>query len=511
MEDNYLPKEPVYFPEVKSSFWDYGALILGKIGVVLLGLVSIALITRILGPEKYGRFSLFLMVAQFLMFALASWSSSAVIRFGKEEYIKENKINKVFWARTVILTFCFIFASLLILISRQPLISYIGIAPWMIWLVIAHFFIYSLSEFLHSIFQATNHLKTLALTEFFEFTVLVAGLILTKIFISSSLFVLAIVIGVYLLSKILVNSIFLFRLDLKIFFPIEIERAVIKRIFFFSYPLIFATIAGYVSSWVDIGVIKKYLDISRVGFYFLAFKIVNFLTYFGAILGTVFLPMMVGFLSRGRKDLIKLYTKRIIPQITFLWGIALFFVFIFSRPLIPVIFGKEFLPSILPFSILIIGSTARIFSHLHGTVLTTFELIKQITIINILMAGLNFGLDLLLVPLIGIEGAAIAKCLAFLFGGISYLFLTNHYLGLKEYKQLLIPLPFIMFFIVNILSPGLIYLIGGTIILVILMFLIAKYLDLVRQEDKKILEAIDMPIFLRKGIYKMIDKLSPVL
>jgi len=499
------------FKDVKSAFWDYSALILGKIGVALLVFVSLSFLTRILGPENYGKFSLFLMVTQVLIIVLVTWTSASIIRFGKEEYTREGKINEVFWSRTLILIPFFILGVLGVLLFKHQIISYIGMPSWIIWLTIAYFFIYSASEFLYYIFQATNHLKTLALVEFFENLFLVGGLILTKFFISSSVFILAIIIGIYILSKFLINLIFLFRLNLKIFFPIKIEKTVIKRILIFSYPLIFGAIAGYFSKWVDIGVIKKYLEVSQIGFFSLSFKISSLLGYFGFVLNIVLLPMMIGFLSRGRKDLINLYIRRIIPQVIFFWGIVLFFVFIFSQPLILILSGEEFSPSILPFTILIIGSFVSILSYLYGSVLVTFELIKQVTIINILMAGFNFGLDLLLVPQIGIQGAAIAKSFVFSFGGITYLFLANRFLGLKEYKQLLIPLPFVVFFVINILFPGAIFLIGGTVILAISLFLIAKYLNLISQEDKRILGAIDMPIFLRRLIYKAIDKFSPLL
>jgi len=500
-----------HLSEVRSSFWDYTALILSKGGVFLLTFVSISLIARILGPENYGRLSLFLMIAQILVIILTSWSSGAAVRFGKEEYVKEEKINKVFWSRILMLIPCFLFGISLVLIFRQQIINYIDLPSWAIWLMIGYFLIYSLSEFLYAIFQATNRLRVLGLIELFECLFLVLGLVSTKIFDGSASFILALVIGLYLASKFLIGSIFLSRLNLKMFFPIEIEKKTIKRMLNFSYPFVFSTIAAYVINWVDIAVIKKYLDLYQVGFYSLAYKLGNSLKLFGLVLDTVFFPMMIGLLSRQRKDLINLYFKRIAPQIILLWGIILFFIFILSQPLIPIFFGESFSNSISPFIILLVGYYINILAFLYTSILMTFELNKQIVIINFLAMLFNVGLDLLWVPLIGINGAAIATSIVFIFGGISYFLLTNKLLGLKEYKQLLITIPFLIFFIVNILFKNTICLISGSVILGILIFGITKYFDLVRQEDKKIFEAIDMPAFLRKGIYKIIDKLSPIL
>jgi len=511
MKNNNLTKKEIGLPEVKSSFWNYIALILSKGGVILLAFVSISLIIRILGPENYGRFSLFLMVSQILVIILISWTSGAVIRFGREECVKEKKINKVFWSRILIMIPCFLFGFLMVLVFREQIINYLELPPWIIWLIIGYFLIYSLSEFLYSIFQATNRLKTLALIEVSEYSVLVLGLIFSKIFISSTSFILVLVIGLYLLSKFLINFIFLFKLDFKIFFPVEIEKNVISRILTFSFPLIFSSVAAYVINWVDIAVIKKYLEISQVGFYSLAYKMGTFLQQFGVVLNIVFLPMIIGFLSRKRNDLIILYIKRLAPQIIFFWGIILFFIFILAQLLIPVIFGESFRNSIMPFLILVIGYYFNILSFLYNSILTTFELIKQMVVINIFAMLFNLGLDFLLVPQIGISGAAVATSIVFIFTGVGYFFLANQHLRLKEYKQILILFPILIFFCLNIFFQNIFCLLVGGVILGILMFLIAKYFDLVSQKDKKIFEAVDMPFLLKKGIYKIIDKLSPVL
>lgn len=498
-----------HLQDVKSSFWDYTALIFGKGGVFLLGFVVTVLITRLLGPESYGRFSLFFMVAQVLMFGLVSWTSASVIRFGKEEYVKEEKINKVFWARIAILIPCFLVGSLAVLLFRGWISNYVGMPSWIVWFIIGYFLIYSLSEFLYYIFQATARLKTVAITEFCETLLIMIGLLLTKFFIGYRVNILALIIGIYLFSKFAVNLFFLTRIPLKIFFPVKLDKRTIKRILLFSYPLVFGTIAGYVSQWVDVAVVKKYLDISQVGLYSLAFKIGTFLQYFGLTLNIVLLPMLVGFLSLGKKNLVGLYAKRTVSQLMLFWSSILFLVFIFSRPLILFFFSKAFAGSVLPFSILVVGYTVSVFSILYSPVLTAFEMIKQMTVVNVLVAVLALGLDLLLVPVWGIAGAGIARTISFAAAGIGFFFLANRKLKVKEYKQFLVPLPFVVFFVVNILFPHILVLVIGAVVLIALMVLMTKLLNLFSQEDKRLFGAVDMPLFLKKWIYRIIDKLSP--
>jgi len=506
-----MNKTQDHLQDVKSSFWDYFSLIFSKGGVLLFGVLVVGLITRLLGPENYGKFSLFFMVSQFLMFGLISWTSASVIRFGKEEFIKEGRVNKVFWARTLILAVCFIFGISLVLIFRQQIANYIGFPSWIIWFIIAHFFIYSLSEFLFYVFQAIGRLKTLALTEFSEALSLFIILLFVRFFFRLSPFLFAAILVSYFVAKILIDLFFLFQLDLKIFFPIEIDKTVLKRILIFSYPLIFGVVAGYIINWADIFFVKKYLTIADVGYYSLALKFITTLNYTSLVLNVVFLPMLVSFLASNRKDLIVRYVKRIIPQISFLWLIGSFLVFTFSPFLIPLIFGVQFKVSILPVSILLIGYAITVFSVLYSPVLVAFELIKRGVVVNVSMAIFNLLLVIFFIPRFGMAGAAVSKSLAYALGGLCYFFLTNHYLKLKEYKQILLIIPPVIFFIVVLLLPGIYFFLISALLLFITMLLIAKKINLFSPEDKIIFEKIDMPEFVKKWIYKIIDKLSPAL
>jgi len=500
-----------HLKDVKSSFWDSFTLIFCKAGVLLFGVIIVALTTRLLGPAVYGRFSLFFMVSQFLMFGLVTWTSVSVVRYGKEEFIKEGKINKVFWARVLILAICFIFGSLLVLIFREKIVNYIGFPFWIIWFVIFHFFIYAFSDFVFYIFQAIGKLKFLALAEFFETLFICAVLFLIKFFFPLNPFIFAAIILSYFAAKVVIDLFFLLKLDLSIFFPIEIDKTILKRILIFSYPLIFAVVAGYIINWADLFFIRKYFTLTDVGFYSLALKFITTLQYAGLILNTIFFPMLISFLASNRKDLIVRYVKRIIPQISFLWLIGIFLVFTFSSFLIPLIFGAPFKASILPINILLIGYFVSVFSVLYSPVLVAFELIKRATAVSIIMAVLNLILNLSLIPKIGIIGAAIAKSLVYALGGICFFFLTNHYLKLKEYKQILLIIPPVIFFIVVLLLPGIYFFLISALLLFITMLLIAKKINLFSPEDKIIFEKIDMPEFVKKWIYKIIDKLSPAL
>lgn len=500
-----------YLEDVKSSFWDYAALIFSKAGVVLLGLASVPLVTRLMGTEGFGKFSVFLMVAQLVIYVFVSWTSISVVRYGKEEFVKEGKINKVFWARSLILGVCFAIGLAVLFVFRSWLGRYIGAPSWIVWFLAGYFLIYTLSEFLFYIFQAVGRLKTMALAELAESLVLLAALLFIKFFIGYSLPILATIIGAYLFCKFSADLFFVSRLDLKLFFPVEIDGFTLKRILNFSYPVIFGIMAGYASTWLDLAIVKKYLDFSQVGLYALAFKLANFSQYIGSILNVVLGPIIIGFLALGNQGLIIRYVRRIVPQLMFLWLFIVFFIFILGRPLLPIFFGQSFGGSVLPFSILILGYFMNILVVLYGPIFSAYEMVKRGTILNVLMAAFGLGLAFILIPAFGINGAAWAKVISFSFGGAAFLFSGNRRLKVADFRPFFIFLPLIFLFATVYFLPGSAGVILGVLAFLVSGFVIAKIIDLFRPEDKAIFDKIDMPVFARRFLYKVIDFLSPAL
>src|SRR4030042_3908178 len=88
--------------EIKNSFIDYSALVGSNVGVILISFVSIPLLVRILGVADYGRLNLFFMVCQVAAVVVTRWTSMAMVRFGKEEFVKWPRIRETFWARSAI-------------------------------------------------------------------------------------------------------------------------------------------------------------------------------------------------------------------------------------------------------------------------------------------------------------------------------------------------------------------------------------------------------------------------
>ena len=105
--------------DVGRSFWDFCTVLGGRVIGLPLAFLAAVLATRVLGNEGYGTLSLFFLVSQLFFLFGINWTSAAVIRYGKEEFIESDKINRTFWARNTLLIPSLFISLLLIWVGRE--------------------------------------------------------------------------------------------------------------------------------------------------------------------------------------------------------------------------------------------------------------------------------------------------------------------------------------------------------------------------------------------------------
>lgn len=489
----------------QGLFWNYSAIFFSNLASIFLQFISLIVITRILGPEGFGRFSLFLVIANLITLFGITWTSASVVRYGSEEFLKEKKLSKVFWARNIILFPCLLIFLVGTYVLRDRVMSYIGIGMQSFWFLMLYILSITFLDYLRYIQQAIGQFKMYASTIFLERLMTIVGLcgIVVGIFPKHILTV----IGSYIVADILVVVIFLCFLKWGYFFPIEFNREYIKKIFFFSYPIIAGSVSSYIVNWIDIIVIKKYMDISQVGIYSLSYRGMSVLQTIIISTITLLNPLIIGFFVEKREDLIVKFIKKIIPQGLLLWAYFLSLMIFLSFYLIPKIFGQNFFGSIMPFSILMIGLTLNFLSCFYSPILTTYELIKQSMGVNVLMALINLAGDFVLVPKIGINGAAVATSFSYSFGAIFSFYIANKRLQLKEWKQLLSVMP-IFFSMFMLLFPNSVWVRTVVFIGITIGTLIfAKTFRVFSHDDVEMFKKINMPAFL----YNLINKIYNVI
>lgn len=203
-----------------------------------------------------------------------------------------------------------------------------------------------------------------------------------------------------------------------------------KELIFYSLPLIFNESSIIMILWIDTFMISYFLDARLVGIYNVVILIVLLMGLIPYSLVYLFLPILTELHSQNKKSIFSLLYKTCTKWIfaTNLVVFSLFF--LISREFLNVFFGKEYIKdtlkifdmtfplSVVVLAILLIGFLIFYTMSCSKDILLIFKKTKFIALNTIVAAILNIFLNLYLIPIYGLIGAAIATSISLIIGAI---------------------------------------------------------------------------------------------
>lgn len=223
----------------------------------------------------------------------------------------------------------------------------------------------------------------------------------------------------------------------------EIEYIpVYKKILSFSWPLILTHFLIMISSWVDTIMIGYFRNASEVGVYNAAIPTAQVLYVIPYAISFLTIPVLTGlFAKKDWKSFNKIYSTTTKWIFTFELFVFTAFAFLSSH-IMTTLFGLDYSAASTPFLILSIGYFLNYIAIISSNILVVFKKTKWIFIDLVFGTLLNVILNYILIPLYGINGAAIATSLSFGLLGVAYMIqasrLVSHYpLGRRNVKPVL--------------------------------------------------------------------------
>lgn len=182
----------------------------------------------------------------------------------------------------------------------------------------------------------------------------------------------------------------------------------------FALPLMPSSLSWWIISSSDRYVIAGYLGLDSVGIYSVAFGIGNTMALVVGVLGLVLTPTLSHLYDEAKMDelstrigyTLKYFLMLAIPFVVGAAVIARPILTLFSTPTIASQ-GHVVLPMIA-FSILLLGA-----SSIVGQVLLLTKRTALAGVVGLAAAALNLGLNILLVPHLGINGSALSSVVAY--------------------------------------------------------------------------------------------------
>jgi len=391
---NFLKNSAITF------FTDISSLVLSFIAMIIL--------TRVLGPGGKGIYSLILLIPGMMMtfgsFGLES--ANAYFIASKKYKVQEVFSNSLILVFLLGLILILVFFGIFQMSFFQNFINEKQIPAPYLWIVIALIPVSFLLVFFRGIIygkeQIINYNKTKILENIFYLTGIIVFLLILKqgIFGAVSSYVISI-IGATFLSLIFIKRI------TKFYF--SFSKKLLKESAVYGGKVYLANIFSLLNYRLDMLLIAIFLAPTAVGFYSIAVGISERLFMIPGALSTVLFPKICSAEKSAADEL----TSRIIRHIFFIMiMISLVLAFV-SVPLIRILFGSVFLPSVAPLIILLPGTVAFciggvIAADLSGRGKPQFAIYSSFACLIV-----NVALNIILIPKWGISGAAWASSVAY--------------------------------------------------------------------------------------------------
>ena len=400
-----------------------------KISGSLFGYFLLMLVTKNLGAAAWGEYVIFLAILNIS----SIFSRLGIDKLALKSVAASNKnldeVKSIYFSSAkILLTISLIFSSLLFYFSDLIAFSMLGNPSMisvikMVACVLPFFSIICLNE---STFRGLKMIKDFA---FFQQTskMLFSVLFFLLLYYVCKLFDNRIVVYSYLLSLVLIFILSSFRVYKILCKTNMIGSLNISSIFKQSIPMMLSSSILLLMTWADSLMIGSFVGEHEVGVYNVAVKVALLTSISITAVNSITAPKLSE--SFNNDNLIEfkriiLYSTKLISFSTFP---ILLIMFLFPSSILS-FFGDEFVSAKYSLLILAFSQAVGALSGSVGSILNMTG--KQKVYGNILLVSLvlNIVLNYLLIPIYGIEGAAIASASSLIFWNLySVYYVYKHY------------------------------------------------------------------------------------
>ncbi len=382
----------------KSLAANFSIQTFGKILALLVGLASVAIMTRALGTEGFGEFTTAITYLQFFGVMVDFGLTLTLIVMISEKGADEEKIVGNFFGLRLVSGF--------LLFGLAPII--ILLFPWSLVVkqaVLVGAFAYFLmggATMLVGIFQKHEAMWRPALAELINRIVL---LLLVAFFAYSQMGVVAMVAAMVVANLVWILSMMYFAKPFVRVRPL-FEMKVLKNITSRSWPIAVSTIFNLLYLKGDILILSYFRDQAEVGLYGLAYKLIDILTILPMMFMGLLLPSMAKAWTENKKEVFK---KRVAKSFDVFMIVIIPIMVdaqILGVDLINFVAGNDYAQAGIVLQILVLALIGVFLGGLFGHLVVAINKQKQMILGYALVALITLPGYFYFIPIYGMWGAA---------------------------------------------------------------------------------------------------------
>jgi len=373
---------------------------IGNLGTKLISFILVPIYTYSLTKEQYGSTDLITTTISLLLPLLSLSIYDAMLRFSMDK--NYNKTD-VFSNGIIVIFFSFIFFVLFypVIINLEPFKHFI-----------IYFYVLLFCQLLNTILL--QFVRGIGKVKLFAFTGIISALILL---ITASVLLLIFNIGIdgYFVSLIasnFVSCIILFVFgDIKKFITFRnLKPEITKEMLLYSVPLIPNAMMWWVMNASDRYMITYFVGISANGLYAVANKIPSLLNIINSIF---FQAWQLSAIEEADSNNKSIFYSKVFNIISSLMFISTSILLVLLKFIMRFFVAEQFYDAWKYSPFLFLGVVFSCFSAFLGTNYIAAKDTKGVFKTSIVGAFINIILNLVLIPIIGVNGASIATMVSF--------------------------------------------------------------------------------------------------
>lgn len=380
---------------------------------LFIGLATLAIITRTLGPEHQGEYTLLILIPltlfNFLNFGLGS---SAIYWIGKKEF----KLADIFITNKrvgiLLSILAFFLAIIFHLFWGDKFLE--GISTTEFTLIICSIPFLFLINFYNSIFQGNEDFKSYNSILLTNQLLLAATVIVTIVLFELKLIGAVISFTASQILTLLLTY-YYFKKNKYTLSNGKFSSLYFNKSYKYGLKLFASNALAFINYRADLFLISYFLDFKSVGIYAISVLLMERLWIIPGTVSSVLYARIANLTNHtDRNNTTSISTRIILPLMVMATGILV----ICADPLIPWIFGNEYIESIDPLLYLVPGI---LFGAISKTISNDFSGRGQAHIniyVSVFTVIINIVGNIILIPKLGIAGAAISTSISYSFNAI---------------------------------------------------------------------------------------------
>jgi len=372
--------------------------LIGKLASLVLGLVSIAVMTRYLGVEQFGYYTTVIAFLQFFGILADFGISLTTIQMISTPGANVSKtFNSIMSLRIITATAFLLLAPLVIFFFPYADAIKLGV-----FITLFSFLSATLIQTMTGVFQKNLKMAEVTIAEIAGRVVLVGGIVFAAVFHWSIFAIFA-----FISIASIVNLLILFLYSKKyIDWKWEIDFSVWQEVWRRTWPIAISITFNLIYLKTDTIILSLVRSQSEVGLYGATYRVVDILTMLPAVYMGIILPLASNYFQDKKFPELKKIIQQAFDALMIFCVPILIGTYIIAKPLMIFVAGNAFAESGEILKVLILASAAIFGTSLFGYSLIAIEKQKTMTWAYGTAAVLTFAGYFLLIPKFGYWGAA---------------------------------------------------------------------------------------------------------